>query len=196
MPQKGGRKSFIILLYGAPASGKSTILSHIRTRYSDLIGLGENITTRPMRNSELAWEHKFVDRIPDRKYYKYLHAGWEYALSRDDIDQTLAGGRSFMITVNDVNAVQQIKLDYVTQTVALFLFRPLTDEQLSELCHERSDSTLNIARRIHRSKEMMADYLVNSHLFDFVVVNNSSKTDLCNRVDDILEQLPFQVRKS
>ena len=81
------KKSSLIILYAPPASGKSTVLSFIKDNYSDVLVIGENITTRPMRNSELPWEHVFMESISENEnYYKYMHAGWEYALDKNQIN--------------------------------------------------------------------------------------------------------------
>jgi guanylate kinase len=123
-------------------------------------------------------EVKCVDRIPRDCDIAYEQYGVRYGLRSKTLWTHVASGRSPVVIINDVRAVEDIKDQFAGMARAAYIFREApSKERLLELSQERgisSDgSTVNGEYDKRHFKAIMIHriYIENVQLFDWVILN-------------------------
>jgi len=170
-------KSFpkIFTLSGPGASGKETILNEI-TRILK-IKRAKTVTTRPRGDDEVSPGRDFItkkqfDQIDKRGGFveKNLFKNYWYGSLKREVEDQIEQGKDVVIEI-DLNGVRSYRKKY-SNLVAIFLKVDL-DKLAARLERRGRDNLDSIKKRMKISRHE----LKNSHICDYVVVNEEGKLD-------------------
>lgn len=175
-------KGKLFIFSGASGVGKSTVLSQVMARRSDLL-FSVSATTRAPRPGEVdgvnyyfVSKEKFLDMIQNNEFLEYDgHMDNYYGTPAAQIDEKLTRGHVILdIEPNGAFAVQKVRPDAVLVFIA-----PPSLEELERRLRSRGDTNeAQIALRTARVQWEMEQ----SKKYDHVVIND--RVDAC--VDAIL----------
>ena len=187
--------SKVLTLTGPSGSGKSTFIREI-LKYQNLIFhpvVIPKYTTRPPRKGEKNAEKSFqeaisVQKLPSSCDLVYEQYGVRYGVELSSIYSALSKGKSPIIILNDVRAVEDVRVLFGPLVHSIFLFRESPSLSKHEvLSKNRGVTDEETARkRFEKAQSIYRIYIENIHLFDHVVLNHGSKHDLRRQVKQIV----------
>lgn len=136
----------IYILVGPSGSGKDSLGSHFES-----LGIPELVstTTRKIRKGEVDGvaynfvtksEFDKIDKIEETEY-----SGNYYCLSKNEVDSKLSKYDN-VFAITDVHGMQQIREQYPSETVAIFV--QVTLDEMVERMKTRGDNIEDIAKRV------------------------------------------------
>jgi ribose 1,5-bisphosphokinase PhnN len=157
-------------------------------------------TTRPSRRDDRG-EVICVRDIPPQCDLVYVHCEMRYGLELNSLFQAIDQGKSPLVILNDVRAVEDVRNLFKGSVKSLFTFRKEPSlERYRELAKVRGVKDLEEPeRRFQAAQALHRIYIENIHLFDHVILNTSTARDLnaqLSKVIHILEEGPSQPRKA
>ncbi|WP_251492440.1 hypothetical protein [Otoolea muris] len=169
----------IITLTGPAHCGKSTIsqlFMECEDEYFRPIHVAK-YTTRPQRKNDE--DVICVDEIPEECDLIYEQYGVRYGLKLDTVYELLEKGRTPIIVLNDIRAVEDIKSILGSLAVSIFLYRkePVYEEfyeEEKERAGERvedSEIERSAKTRYEKAQAIFRIYIENIPLFDQVILN-------------------------
>jgi len=198
----------VLTLTGPSGAGKSTLIHALLDLHRE--GFEPIVipkhTTRPPRKGESGKairSKRFRETISCKKERDgkrklprscdlvYEQYGVRYGLHLRDVYECLAQGKSPIIILNDVRAVEDIRNALGPLVRSLFLFRERPDIRKHEsLARERGGTDAEAVRkRFDKAQSIYRIYIENIHLFDHVVLNHGAKTDLSSQASQIVAGL-------
>jgi guanylate kinase len=185
---------FIITLTGASASGKSYVIEKIIEVSNEFHNTGSSFTpvpfpkytTREYRATEIAKKQKkefvdviSVDEIPSECDLVYRAYGKEYGLKTEDLKENLDKGKSPMVVINDIRAVEELKTVFSGKVLSLFLFRNVPNfEEFKEEANRRGNvSDKELLERYIKATALYRIYIENITVFDRVILNVKEEKD-------------------
>ena len=190
----------IITLTGASRCGKSFIrnlfLEAKNEVFNPIMFIKE--TTRPARANDDDVIHR--DRISEKCDFVYEQYGVRYGFSFDELYDHLQKGESPIVVVNDIRAVEDLRVAVGEQVVSLFIYRQppklqdFIDEELKRLKDKNNESDREKAIkaahvRMEKAVAIHRIYIENIYLFDNVILN------ITNEVEKTRQQVLHIVEK-
>lgn len=182
----------LFLIDGTSGSGKSDLVHYVVNFRQD-VALVPKYTTRDLRDYESRHEHlldlKFISARDFSKRdldYVYLYGGQRYGFSKEELKGRLEEFSNVFVIVRNADVVRQLKNEYsYINPVAVFVY---TDEDKVKvrLRAEGLDDD-QITYRLERTREAFDDYVVNSSIYDEVIINNSDRPTFHRLVDQLLK---------
>lgn len=174
--------AFVITMTGPSQCGKSTvrnlITAHADSHFNPIIM--KKYSTRQSR--EVEDDTICVKSIPDNCDLVYEQYGVRYGFHFDDLYDALENGQSPIIVLNDIRAVEDVRIALSPQVISLFMYRmpPKFDYFLAE---ERRRALSNVLEtdieksaraRFDKAQAIFRIYTENISLFDYVILNIGS----------------------
>ena len=182
----------VITLTGPSGCGKSTILREcLALASSDFRPLViSKASTRKPRDNDGS-EIDCADKIPENCDLVYEQYGVRYGLPSSVLFDALRDGISPLVIINDVRLVEDIRRACGSIVRSVFVFREGPDLRRSmELAAKRGkDAMLEAETRYRKAQAIYRIYIENIHLFDHVVLNSGSMSDLQRQVAAIVAGL-------
>ena len=171
--------AFIITLTGASQCGKSVVHNLLLKHADDIFHpvVFKKYTTRPARGYED--DITPVNKIPADCDLVYEQYGVRYGFHFDDLYDLLEQGKSPIIVLNDVRAVEDVRTALAPQVISIFMYRkpPIFESFLKEEKTRAADGSseqliYDTARsRFDKAKAIYRIYTENIYLFDHVILN-------------------------
>jgi guanylate kinase len=143
-------------------------------------------TTRPPREHDRDCIAGGILPECDLVYEQY---GERYGLALQTLIDHLAEGRSPIVILNDVRAVEDIRNTFRERVRSIFIFRhdPLSEEYHQELITSRGLDAGEI--RFEKARTIYRIYIENIHLFDHVIINSGTLDELEIQIRQIVRSL-------
>ncbi len=186
----------VITLTGPAHCGKSTI----RKMFLDLEKenfmpiMVKKYTTREQRTNDD--DVICVPRIPKGCDLVYEQYGVRYGMQMKNLYEYLEAGKTPIVVVNDIRAVEDIKSALGSLVYSIFLYRkPAVYEDFymeeKERYTEKSEKDIekNARTRFEKAQAIYRIYIENIHLFDKVILNTTNNKDSAKKqVECIVNQ--------
>ena len=192
LPSFGGVRGRLLIFAAPSGAGKSTLVQYIMSQ-----GLNTHFsissTTRPPRGTEQHGKEYYfltVDefnqhiRQDDFVEYEEVYTGRFYGTLKSEVESRLKAGQNVVFDV-DVNGGMNIKRQYGSQALSIFIMPPSIDELRNRLIHRATDAPEVIEQRISRAEYEISQ----AHNFDHIVVNDDleqAKQEVLNIVTQFL----------
>lgn len=169
-------RPLLFVLSGPSGVGKDAVLAGMKASGYPLEFI-VTLTTRPRRATErdgvdyhFVSGEKFQEMLQNGELLESAEVyGHWYGVPKAAVKQALERGRDVMLKV-DVQGVANIR-NIVPQAVTIFLMPSSMEELESRLRRRRTESSLDLSRRLKLAREEMRDL----SLFDYVVFNRKDK---------------------
>ncbi len=174
----------LFVLSGPSGAGKDAVLSRLKQIGSPLEYI-TTVTTRPKRATEndgvdyhFISEQRFQEMLAGNELLEWasVYGNW-YGVPRNPVEQGLAEGQDVIVKV-DIQGAATIR-GIFPQAVSIFLVPPLMEELVDRLEQRHTESSFDLALRIHTAEEEMKQL----PMFDYVVYNKRDELD--SAVEDI-----------
>jgi guanylate kinase len=170
----------IITITGPSGAGKSTLLRYImnkrRKGFEPVII--RKFTDR-MPHKDDGNEVKCVKEIPQNCDLKYMQYGFYYGLELNTLYEHIKIGRSPIVILNDVRAVEDVKNAFGGIVRSLFIFRESPDEDRFRGIADAKGLDLDeIKERLLKAQTLYRIYIENIHIFDHVIINSGTTQEL------------------
>lgn len=192
----------VITLTGPAHCGKSTI----SRMFKECAGIGfcpvqiSKYTTREPRKADE--DVKCVEKLPAKCDLVYEQYGVRYGVELKELYTKLEEGKSPIIVINDIRAVEDLKAVLGTLVYSVFLYRKPADyneffaeekERATERVSEEHIAK-NARTRYEKAQAIYRIYIENIQLFDKVILNTSTKKDTMQQVHCIVKNLQQQMK--
>ena len=186
----------IITITGPSGAGKSTTLFYLleeKRNYFDPV-MVPKYTDRPAHKDdrgEILCEPDILAQC-DLKYIQY---GSHFGVALNTVLEHVMAGKSPIVILNDVRAVEDIKNVFGGIVRSLFIFRESPNEdRFQEIAKTKGLDPKEIKSRLQKAKTLYRIYIENIHIFDHVMINNSTINssifpDLRLQVQQIVDNL-------
>jgi hypothetical protein len=176
----------VMVFDGVTGSGKTTALAYIRELCTATVRIGHVWTQRSRRQDDPEWEHIFVDDIGTTgNLRKYESVGNHYAIDMNEVAETVRTGLCYVVSCADYDLVAELRSCYRTRFV--FVYRPVTARGVEQLLLKRHGvRPPDTKARVADTRLMLDEYAGAIGLFDCVILNVGSLTDLHAQVRALL----------
>ena len=175
----------LFLIDGATGAGKSTILEYLHSTYTKRIVVGRKLTTRQRRIGDNEWEFEFVENIPNNQLrYSFASLGNHYAINFEELTNALSQGLTYAVTLVDKTILKQLSSDF--KTASVYVYRPLTDENLQSLLVSRGSDAKDWQSRKKEVESIGADYLDKIDIYNHIILNVGIPSMMIEQVSKIL----------
>lgn len=180
------REPELLIVDGVTGTGKSTLLEFLRRDYAGSTLVGATLTERRRRATDSSWEYRFVEEIPERlSKFTYTSVGNRYAIDVDEIASAVIAGLCYSFTCANYAIIEFLRSRF--KTVVIYVYRPLTSEDIRGLMRRRlADSTDNVEARCADAAHVLDDYATYIQTYDFVLLNAGTIDDFENQARAIL----------
>lgn len=167
------------MLSGPSGAGKDAVLTGMK-RLGHPFHYAVTATTRPRRKGEkdgvdyhFVSPEKFQEMAERGELLEWAQVyGNLYGVPRREVEPALKEGHDVIVKA-DVQGAATIK-GIAPQALLIFLAPPSTEELVARLRQRKSESTIDLKRRIETANEEMKRLPI----FDYVVLNQYDKVDL------------------
>lgn len=179
-----GSNSYLIIIAGGIAVGKTLLMQLIQQKLSDNLKPLNKYTTRALRKDET--EIISTNGLPENVDLKYFSLGNQYGISSNEIDKSIFFGESRIVSISDIETIKAIKNKYADRAVIIYLDGEDGDKSL-RLAHRQgyAEHGAYIPDNFFKSHRDL--YQNNRQLFDFTVVNNSTPEWLFQQVETFIQ---------
>jgi guanylate kinase len=179
----------VITITGPSRAGKSETLDCLLRRTSDRFNPVKvpKYTTRPPGCVDRG-EVICTGITPECDLVYELY-GERYGLELNTLFEHVSRGRSPLVILNDVRAVEDVRAAFRELVRSIFIFRhnPLSETYHQELRESRGKDAAE--PRFQKARTIFRIYIENIHLFDHVIINSGSKDELNTQVAQIVKGL-------
>lgn len=185
----------IITLTGPAHCGKSTIREMFlrsATKYFDPVMIKKE-TTREERQSDD--DVICVNELSQKCDLVYEQYGVRYGMNTEELYKCLEEGKTPIVVLNDIRAVEDIKSILGSLVYSIFLYRrPALYEEFyreeRERYPEKKDDEIekNARTRYEKAQAIYRIYIENIQLFDKVILNSYGKTETRRQVECIVRR--------
>jgi guanylate kinase len=179
----------VITLTGPSRAGKSTTLEYLLKHASDRFEpvIVPKHTTRSSRRDDTG--EVLCQGIPPECDLIYELYGERYGLKSSTLFEHISHGRSPLVILNDVRAVEDVRNAFRELVRSIFIFRhnPSSDIYHQELIDSRGKEAAE--PRFQKAQTIFRIYIENIHLFDHVIVNSGYESELRTQVAQIVKGL-------
>lgn len=200
----------LFLVDGAAGAGKSDLLAYINRSYTpQLANIITKHTTRKMR----PWEQNapadlhvvepdaFTPYRDRREYFTYTYGKAEYAISRAELQASIAESVHTFLIVRSREAIHVLTnaCSHAARVIPIFIYsdRKYIEERLKRQEQQLRDAgeseiadqfAANIPQRLERGTELWKDYLREPFLYAHVLINNFEKKDFESLIEKLLDR--------
>ncbi len=185
-----------LIVFSAPSgSGKTTIVHHLLTCTDLKLDFSISATSRPARGKEInGKDYYFISTEAFRNHIKNEDfVEWEevyhdnlYGTLKSEINRIWSNGKNVIFDI-DVKGGLNIKRQYPTQTLAIFVQPPSIEEMEIRLRNRQTDTEEKILERVAKAENEM----VFAKDFDVILLNDDleiAKKTAYNLVSDFLKK--------
>ena len=176
----------LLLLDGATGSGKSSLLTYLREKYSVKVLVGAKLTTRQKRIGDNDWEFRFVEHI-SKQYsrYSFTSVGNHYAINHEELMYAINHRLIYAVSCVDRQTMELLKSDF--DTVTIYVYRTWTATDLESLLISRGTSNqLDSQFRRDEAASIASQYFEKIEMYNHVILNVGSKMDMVEQLSKIL----------
>ncbi len=183
----------VLILFGAPGSGKSEFIKILSEKYEDKIVVLQKETTRPHRKTD-GPEIKSVSKISSKCDFRYFQYDYEYGFSSKDIWEALIKNKSIVLIVNDIRSIRILNRKFGNLSLNVYVHSNINKRTIKQLVKNRYPKensrfvTKDTNKRIEKIKSIHRKYISNTYLFDNAIINIYKKDNLKS-----LNELSLQV---
>lgn len=190
----------VITLTGPAHCGKSTIrqmfLDCEKENFKPV--MIKKYTTREQRDNDD--DVICVQRIPKECDLVYEQYGVRYGMKLENLYKSLEAGKTPIVVINDIRAVEDIKTALGSLVYSLFLYRKAADydefykeesERYSEKTEEENERNARI--RFEKAQAIYRIYIENIQLFDKVILNTFQKDIAKRQVECIVNSFKSEI---
>jgi guanylate kinase len=168
------RRRGIIFILSAPSGAGKTTISQAALRAIGGLTASVSLTTRPPRENEIdGVDYRFVS---DQEFMREAEASElaefarvfdaSYGTPRAPLESAVAAGADILLDI-DIQGARQIRQNYATDTVTIFVLPPSFAELEGRLRGRGTENEAAIARRLQRAREEASAFPE----YDYVIVN-------------------------
>jgi guanylate kinase len=183
-------KPQVILFDGVSGVGKSMFLNFLKENYEGQLFVGTKLTTRERRDSDNNWEFKFLKQLPSNYEFSFPSVGNFYAINKEEIEEKIRNGFTYVVTCTDRATVEKIKNKYAA--LVIYIYRNFTINEFNALILKKdSKGKTKIEERVNEFDEISTLYYENIDLYDHVILNIDSTEASLNQLIKILSLYGF-----
>ncbi len=172
--QKEGK----LIVFSAPSgSGKTTIVHHLLAQPELNLDFSISATSRPLRGTEIDGKDYYF--ISAKKFKKHIEKDdfieWEevytdnfYGTLKEEIQRIWKLGKHVIFDIDVIGGLN-IKKQFPTQTLAIFVQPPSIEEMERRLRNRKTDSEEKIKERVAKAEKE----LKYAKDFDIILVNDN-----------------------
>ncbi len=184
----------IIVLLGASATGKDTVVKHISEKYS--IPIAVSYTTRPMRSNETQGvEYYFIS--DDEMHEKFKNGEviehTSYYIQSEDVSYTYANVTSefekgdYILTILNPHGLYQFRQSlYKDDLVSIMLN---CDDRVRLIRSLDRDENVNVNEVLDRFRRDELDFIERRPKTDYEIDTNKPLEEVFNDIDRIIEEI-------
>jgi len=181
-----------MVVFTAPSgAGKTTVVRHLLSKYSDLLQFSVSATTRSKRDHEKdGVDYYFIDKetfqqkIDDKEFIEWeeVYADQYYGTLHSEVHRIVALGKKIIFDI-DVHGAENIKSKYGDRCLTVFVKPPSFVELVKRLTKRNTEDKDSFKKRINRIKKE----LLFENSFDLILLNDVLQDTLEN-ADKLIEK--------
>lgn len=184
----------IIVLLGASATGKDTVVKHISEKYS--IPIAVSYTTRPMRSNETQGvEYYFIS--DDEMHEKFKNGEviehTSYYIQSEDVSYTYANVTSefekgdYILTILNPHGLYQFKQSLYKDNLVSIMLN--CDDRVRLVRSLNRDENVNVKEVLDRAIRDELDFIERRPKTDYETDTNKPLEEVFNDIDKIIENI-------
>lgn len=181
----------IITLTGPSGSGKSTAIKYFLKYNTDFFKpqVIAKYSTRQRRKEDSFEIKAGYEQLPSECDLVYEQYGVRYGLILQEVYDVLSQGQSPIVILNDVRAVDDIRSLLGGLVKSVFIYRSDPDlELMNRIALDRGQvDKSDVTRRYQKAQSIYRIYIENIHLFNHVIINRYSRSELAVQVKRIIQ---------
>lgn len=185
-----------LIIFSAPSgAGKTTIVQHLLSKYSDKMEFSISATTREARGAEehekdyyFISKEEFLHRIAKKHFVEFeeVYSGTFYGTLREEIERIWAKGKAVIFDI-DVEGGLHLKRKYLDQALAIFVQPPSLEVLKQRLSGRGTDSEEKLQERFAKAEKEL-NY---APKFDVILKNYDLQT-ACNEAEELVSNFLAQ----
>lgn len=181
---KQTENSYLIVIAGAKASGKTLLMHLLQEKLSKNLKPLEKFSTRPRRLDDINLIS--TTALPDLVDLRYFSFGNEYGISSDHIDKSLLFGESRVVNISDIEILRKIKKKYSKNAVIIYVDGEDYQKAL-RIVQSRyyAEHGAYIPEDFFKNQSEL--YEQNRDLFDYTIVNNKTPEWMFEQVETFIQ---------
>lgn len=166
-----------LLVFTAPSgAGKTTIVRHLLTHYSDQLAFSVSATTREKRSHEqdgrdyyFLSPETFKAKIREDAFVEWeeVYPDQFYGTLKSEVERLWKDGKSILFDI-DVKGALAVKKCYPEECFTVFVKPPSLEILIERLTKRQTEDESSLQRRINRMKEELSY----EQKFDYILVND------------------------
>lgn len=184
----------IIVLLGASATGKDTVVKHISEKYS--IPIAVSYTTRPMRSNETQGvEYYFIS--DDEMHEKFKNGEviehTSYYIQSEDVSYTYANVTSefekgdYILTILNPHGLYQFRQSLYKDNLVSIMLN--CDDRVRLVRSLNRDENVNVNEVLDRFRRDELDFIERRPKTDYETDTNKPLENVFNDIDKIIEEI-------
>lgn len=184
----------IIVLLGASATGKDTVVKHISEKYS--IPIAVSYTTRPMRSNETQGvEYYFIS--DDEMHEKFKNGEviehTSYYIQSEDVSYTYANVTSefekgdYILTILNPHGLYQFKQSLYKDNLVSIMLN--CDDRVRLIRSLNRDENVNVKEVLDRAIRDELDFIERRPKTDYETDTNKPLEEVFDDIDKIIEEI-------
>lgn len=167
-----------LIIFSAPSgAGKTTIVKHLLSKFSDKIAFSISASTREPRANEkdsvdyyFMSQEDFLHRIAKKEFVEFeeVYSGTFYGTLRSELDRIWASGKHVIFDI-DVEGGLHLKRKFGDRALAVFVQPPSLAVLVERLCSRGTDSEAKLKERIAKADKELAY----ADKFDIILQNDN-----------------------
>lgn len=166
----------VLILFGAPGSGKSEFIKLLCNIYGSDVEVLQKETTRPARKSD-GPEIRCVKSISGKCDFRYVQYDYEYGFSSSNIWNALIENKTVVLIVNDIRSIKLLNKKFGNLSLNIYIHSNINKRTIKQLIKERHPNenenflSNDTEKRIEKIKSIHRKYINNTYIFDNALIN-------------------------
>ncbi|MBL1411385.1 guanylate kinase [Sphingobacterium faecale] len=179
-----------LIIFSAPSgAGKTTIVRHLLSKYSDKLEFSISASTREPRGSEengkdyyFISKEEFLHKVAKQEFIEFeeVYSGTYYGTLRSELDRVWSLGKSVIFDIDVVGGLR-LKSKFPEEALAIFVNPPSLEVLQERLSGRGTDSQEKLKERFAKA-ELELSY---ADKFD-VILNNFDLDVACQDAEKIV----------
>lgn len=186
-----------LIIFSAPSgAGKTTIVRHLLSKYSDKLEFSISASTREPRGSEengkdyyFISKEEFLHKVAKQEFIEFeeVYSGTYYGTLRSELDRIWSLGKSVIFDIDVVGGLR-LKSKFPDEALAIFVNPPSLEVLKERLTGRGTDSQEKLKERFAKAEQELSY----ADRFD-VILNNFelevAKTEAEHLVLDFIDEI-------